>query len=385
MAASSPSPPHQDHGSHSTITSTSASGVTGSERLNTELSLLDAMYPGKVKYDDRTHEVHYSRGGRPGGGGGTLTLRLHNSYLAVDVDAAAAADDDDDESGLPEVITARDGSNDDIRNETRRMMMVDLELRHGEEVLDQVLMAFDDLVDARGGEGGQGGHDPGSDGHEDGDRGQNQTHQSHHGQHVNTTSPHDKHYHHQHHHHHQQSHNSRPKTKTVIIWLHHLLATSKRKLATSPPTVMAMATARTTTSTGTQPSPTTTTTTTTTLSGVSKPGYPGILIYSGATELVDAHVRDLRALKWQAFQVRWDSAEEVEERQGKKVYKKQEEVVEEERGRMDEDEDVSGMTTEWEFTHGKGKVVEVATMAELVGAVVGEKHRKVVLGVLGVK
>lgn len=322
--------------------------------------------------------MHYNSRGGPGGGGGTLTLRLPGSYLAVDA-AAADGDDDigddtDDDSGLPEVITARDGSNDDIRNETRRMMMVDLELRHGEEVLDQVLMAFDDLVDARG--GGDGGHHDDHD-HDhdyeegDGDGGQNQSHQSHqshHGQDVKTSPP--------------QYQNSRPKTKTVIIWLHHLLATSKRKLATSPPTAIATATATTrttskgtgtSTSTSTKPSPTTTTTTTS-LSGVSKPGYPGILIYSGARDLVDAHVRDLRALKWQAFQVRWDSAEEEEE-----------EEEERRRGEMDEEEDTRGMTTEWEFTHDKGKVVEVATMAELVGAVVREKHRKVVLGVLGVK
>ncbi|KIV89593.1 hypothetical protein PV10_06979, partial [Exophiala mesophila] len=302
----------------------SSSGGTAdiqSERLTTEISLLEAMYPGRVQYNDRTREVQYSRGTSDGnsvGRGGSLTLRIPSTYLA---DALAATTSSipqtDTDNGFPEILTARDTSGNDIRTQTRKMMKTDLELRQGEEVLDQILMAFDELVDEReggGDDGGGGGGDQDYQGDGDG-----------------------------------HDHTTQPKTvvirKTVIIWLHHLLATSKRKLVTSP----------------------------TSLSGISKPGYPGILIYSGPTELVDAHVRDLRALKWQAFQVRWDSVDEERHRQDQHDEDK------------DMDQEARDMTTEWEFTHGKGKVVEVATMADLVGAIVKETHRQVVLKVLGVK
>ncbi|RVX68589.1 hypothetical protein B0A52_07016 [Exophiala mesophila] len=315
--------------------SSSGTADIQSERLTTEISLLEAMYPGRVQYNDRTQEVQYSRGtynsnsvGGDGGGdgGGSLTLRIPSSYLA-DNDAAAAAaatttttisiPQTDADNGLPEILTARDASGNDIRTQTQKMIKTDLELRRGEEVLDQILMAFDDLVDGREG-GGRRRRD-------DDDDDQDQDHQGDRdGDHGNTAQP-------------------KIVCKTVIIWLHHLLATSKRKLATSP----------------TPPS----------LSGISKPGYPGILIYSGPTELVNAHVRDLRALKWQAFQVRWDSVDEERQRQDKE----------------DMDQEAREMTTEWEFTHAKGKVVEVATMAELVGAIVQETHRQIVLKVLGVK
>lgn len=98
---------------------------------------------------------------------------------------------------------------------------------------------------------------------------------------------------------------------TVIIWLHHLLNTNKRKLALSPAAGV---------------------------SGITKPGYPGVLIYSGPAKLVQDHVFELRQQNWQAFQVRLESDEE------------------------------------WRFSHGDG-VKEVEAMKDVVSAV-GEKRKE---------
>ena len=70
--------------------------------------------------------------------------------------------------------------------------------------------------------------------------------------------------------------------KTTIIWLHHLLNTNKRKLATTPESRISE------------------------IIGLSKPGYPGVLIYSGNAAAIDAHVAILKDQRWQAFQVRLD-------------------------------------------------------------------------------
>lgn len=72
--------------------------------------------------------------------------------------------------------------------------------------------------------------------------------------------------------------------KTTLIWLHHLLNTNKRKqaLAASDPTI----------------------------SGISKPGYPGVLIFSGPQANVDEHVNGLKQLSWAAFQIRLEEDEE---------------------------------------------------------------------------
>lgn len=102
--------------------------------------------------------------------------------------------------------------------------------------------------------------------------------------------------------------------KTVIIYLHHLLALSKRKLALNPSTNAAV------------------------VSGITKPGYPGVLVFSGPAYAVDAHVRELKDQNWQAFQVRM------------------------------EDEEM------WRFKHGDG-IIEVETMAEIVSEV-GESRKK---------
>lgn len=90
---------------------------------------------------------------------------------------------------------------------------------------------------------------------------------------------------------------------TVVIWLHHLLNTEKRKQALSPASAK--------------------------VSGVSKPGYPGVLVFTGPKDEVEDHVKSLKQLKWQAFQVRLTCDEE------------------------------------WKLEHGSG-VVEVETMKDIV-------------------
>lgn len=65
---------------------------------------------------------------------------------------------------------------------------------------------------------------------------------------------------------------------TVAVWLHHLLNTNKRKQVITPASDE--------------------------VSGWSKPGYPGVLLFTGPAAAVQAHVKELKALRWQAFQVR---------------------------------------------------------------------------------
>ena len=93
------------------------------------------------------------------------------------------------------------------------------------------------------------------------------------------------------------------KKQTTIIWLHHLLNTNKRKLALSPLYDE--------------------------VSGISKPGYPGVLIFSGPASAVQEHVNILKQQNWAAFQIRYEGA------------------------------------TQWKFRHG-GAVKEVESMSEVV-------------------
>ena len=71
--------------------------------------------------------------------------------------------------------------------------------------------------------------------------------------------------------------------KRTLIWSHHLLATSKRKAILTWSRELC-------------------------LGGYSRPGYPGAVFVEGEIENVDEFVRRMKALKWQALQVR---AEEV--------------------------------------------------------------------------
>ncbi|KAM0720965.1 hypothetical protein Q7P37_003250 [Cladosporium fusiforme] len=104
---------------------------------------------------------------------------------------------------------------------------------------------------------------------------------------------------------------------TIVVWLHHLLNSNKRKMALSPNAA---------------------------LSGVTKPGYPGVLVYSGPANAVREHVAELKELNWAAFQVRLDVDEA------------------------------------WNFAHGKG-VKEVEGMGDLVGEIEEAKKEDFMLAV----
>ena len=65
-------------------------------------------------------------------------------------------------------------------------------------------------------------------------------------------------------------------TFIILIWFHHLLSTSKRK------SILALDSLR----------------------GISKPGYPGILVLQGPKDLLEKAVAELKGMRWQAMQVR---------------------------------------------------------------------------------
>jgi len=67
--------------------------------------------------------------------------------------------------------------------------------------------------------------------------------------------------------------------KTVLLWSHHLLATSKRKDIVAWSRELR-------------------------LGGYSRPGYPGAILIEGVEDEVDEFVRRIKALRWQALQVR---------------------------------------------------------------------------------
>ncbi|KAJ9606935.1 hypothetical protein H2200_008946 [Cladophialophora chaetospira] len=129
------------------------------------------------------------------------------------------------------------------------------------------------------------------------------------------------------------------RSKTVIIWVHHIFAAWKRKFCSTPTynsTIVADHVD---------------------ICGIMKPGCPGVMVFSGRRDVVDAHVREVKGLKWQACQVRYDTSEE----------------------------DTEGGQEEWEFSCAKGKIVEVETMAELVQNIVKEENKQTFLKVVKVK
>ncbi|OCL14848.1 hypothetical protein AOQ84DRAFT_197249 [Glonium stellatum] len=166
------------------------------------------------------------------------------------------------ESGFPDIILANDASKNDLRN-TMREAINGLALVEGEESLDAVIARFQDIAIQEPAE---------NDG---------------------LKSP--------------SSGDQVPGAKTVVIWLHHLLATSKRKLALSPALPG--------------------------ISGITKPGYPGVMIFSGPAIAVNEHVNALKQENWQAFQVRHEEEGQV-----------------------------------WEFAHMRG-IKEVETMGEVVKSI----------------
>jgi hypothetical protein len=214
-------------------------------RLEMELQLLEAMYPAQTDFDARSRDFKFSDGAA------VLQLRLPDNYP---------------ESGLPSVLSATDLSKNDIRDSVQAEIQ-DLHLAGGEEALDAIIACFQSIVAATNStSNSQAGTDaPGS-------TNQLRTPES---------------------------------NKTVIIWLHHLLALSKRKLALHPASSVA---------------------------GITKPGYPGVMVFAGPTSAVTEHVNTLKAENWQAFQVRYEEA-----------------VL-------------------WDFAHG-AEVREVETMAEVAKAI----------------
>ena len=227
------------------------------ERLQTELSLLDAMYPGQVAYDAKSREVKY------GTYGGAFQLRLPEGYLS---------------NALPEVLSASVGRSD-VREQLRKHVQA---CNAGEEVLDSIILEFTGLVESI---------------------------QKTMDAEITTNGEFT-----------EVVQNDSSKA-TVVVWLHHLLNTNKRKQALSPS------------------SPD--------VSGVTKPGYPGVLIYSGPMEAVHDHVNELKQLNWQAFQIRLESDEE------------------------------------WIFTHVSG-VKEVETMKEVVAGL-GEERRELFMEAMRMK
>ena len=216
------------------------------ERLQSEISLLEAMYPEQVTFDSKAREMRFNSEKA------SFTLRLPAGYL-------------DEE--LPDVISASFGRHDGREILKRSITQCPV----GEEVLDSIITSFNELSESDQFSAG-----------------------------MVLESDNSK-----------ESYGSSGKA-TVIVWLHHLLNTNKRKQALSPP------------------SPD--------VSGITKPGYPGVLVYTGSATAVHEQVNDLRQLNWQAFSVRHESEEE------------------------------------WTFQHGKG-VKEFETMKEVV-ADIGEDRKE---------
>ncbi|KAI1270656.1 hypothetical protein F5Y18DRAFT_369103 [Xylariaceae sp. FL1019] len=252
--------------------------MEGAERLESELELLLAMYPESLSYSDKARELRYSylaedpNSRAPA----TLILRLPDSYPL---------------EGFPEVILATDHQKEDLRSDTKAAFQATASPT-GEEVLDALLLAFQELVSSHN----------------------NLSETA-----INRAE-----------HHEPDQTASLPMNKTVIIWLHHLLATGKRKLALNP----SMGGSK--------------------MSGITKPGYPGVMIFSGERSLVDAHVSELRNQRWQAFQVRFDS------------------------------DDLKADSEPWQFGHGAG-IREVESMSEITQNFVDDKHRETFLDAIGIK
>ncbi|KIW66597.1 hypothetical protein PV04_05915 [Phialophora macrospora] len=267
-----------------------------STRLEDELALLDAMYPGLVSFDSKSRDLKYTS---PNSSSATLVLRLQDQYPAG--------------TDKPQIMSASDGSRNDIRNKVQQAFETIGLDEQGSEILDILINRFEEVT----AETAPANSAATSDGqHEEIEHKGIKAD-------ANFTLP----------------------CKTVIIWLHHLLATSKRKIAVNP-----SLNAKVLSSNGYSPLD---------ISGITKPGYPGIMIFSGRSDLVDAHVGELKALNWQAFQIRYDSAEGSQQ--------------------------LNRAPDEWQFSCCKGKIVEVETMAEVVQSIVNEEAKSIFLQAIGLK
>jgi len=226
------------------------------ERIATEVALLESMYPDQLQYNDKAREVRYKSTTN------AFVLRLPNGYLSFE---------------LPEVLSASAGKHDLREPLKARIKQCAL----GEEVLDSVVSAFDELAAGIGEE-------------VDSDGGPKR-------------SP-------------RRTDQADQSKATIVVWLHHLLNTNKRKLALSP-------------SSG--------------VSGITKPGYPGVLIYAGPSKAVHEHVNELKQQNWAVFQVRLEDEEE------------------------------------WTFSHGAG-VREVEAMKDIV-AEVGASRKELFMEAMRMK
>ena len=153
------------------------------ERLSNELELLRAMYPESIAFDSRGRELKYSPA--PGEDDsppkGVLVLRLPDHYPA---------------KGLPDLITAKDAIGLDARTQVSAAFSK-LGVVEGEEALDAFILAFQDFINESAAR--------------DAPPGQENA--------ATVTSAEET---------------KQQPCKTVVIWLHHLLNTNKRKLALNP-------------------------------------------------------------------------------------------------------------------------------------------------------
>ncbi|KAF2241776.1 hypothetical protein BU26DRAFT_524929 [Trematosphaeria pertusa] len=241
-------------------------------RFGMELELLGAMYPDQIGFNSKRRELKFTDRSA------VLQLRIPELYPEV---------------GSPDIVSARDATKNDVRDRTKAGIRT-LRLAEGEEALDAIIACFQRII-----------------------KDTNDTTTTHTGTDSSTIA--------------STSSSSAPEPgKTVVIWLHHLLALSKRKLALSHPS----------------------------LSGVTKPGYPGVMVFSGTAPAVAGHVNTLKAENWQAFQVRYEGDER------------------------------------WKFAHGEG-IREVESMAEVVkdveggdaeaGAEGGARRKEEFLRAVGIK
>jgi hypothetical protein len=232
------------------------------ERFEIELSLLRSMYPGQIAFAEGSRGLTFSA---DAAGPSKLELQIPDGYPSTE---------------LPIVLAARVGRRD-LRDAVHRRTLA---CPVGEEVLDAIVVAFIEICTDAVETAAENEEIPA-------------------GQQLTASS-------------------EETSTATVVVWLHHLLNTNKRKQALSP-------------------------TTSGPVNGVTKPGYPGVLIFSGPAKSVQDHVSDLKHLNWQAFQVRL----EVEEA--------------------------------WEFAHGGG-IVEVESMKEIV-AEIGDARKDLFMEAMRMK
>jgi hypothetical protein len=190
-----------------------------------ELELLLSMYPDEIAFNNQSSELSYQSSNA------RLVLRIPQHYPSQEA---------------PEVISAMGSSKQDLRENVLKSVHSQ---QPGESCLDVVISDFSDLLIKL---------------HAEEQESQEQR---------NAAKD-------------ELDLNASERRKTVIIWLHHLLATSKRKQALCPEGTDAES-----------------------VTGVTKPGYPGVLVFSGSATAVHTHVQGLKSLRWQAFQVRYESDE----------------------------------------------------------------------------